>query len=77
MRLDLLPPGLNSLHDHEAHARGVLDAATWAYFNGGSADEVTLRANVDAWQRIALLPRVLRRLEGLDTRVSLLGQALP
>ncbi len=76
MKLDTLPPGLHTLADHEAHARTRLDAAAWAYFNGGSADEVTLRENQAAWSRLSLSPRVLRPLQGLDTSVNLLGRAL-
>lgn len=76
MRLDPLPPGLYSLADHEAHARRTMDAATWAYFQSGSADEVTLRANAAAWSRLSLLPRVLRPLRDVSTRVSLLGRTL-
>lgn len=51
-----------------------MDAATWAYFNGGAADEITLRANVAAWQQMHLQTRVLRSMAGAHTRVSLLGK---
>jgi len=71
-----LPAGLVSLADHEAHARLVLDDNAWAYFSGAAADEHTLRANRGAWDRIELLPRVLRPLVGGHTRVTLLGRTL-
>lgn len=71
-----LPPGLLTLADHEALARTRLDDNAWAYFSGGAADESTLRANQHDWQALRLLPRVLRPLEGLNTRVELLGQTL-
>ena len=72
-----LPDGVVSLADHEHHARMVLDEAVWAYFNGGAADEITLRANTQAWQTIELLPRVMRPLAGGHTRVNLLGREWP
>ncbi len=72
-----LPDGVVSLVDHESHARRVLDDAIWAYFSGGAADEITLRANVQAWQTIELVPRVMRPLSGGHTRVSLLGREWP
>lgn len=71
-----LPDGVVSLADHERHSRRVLSEAVQAYFNGGAADEITLRANTEAWQRIELLPRVMRRLQGGHTRVKLLGRTL-
>lgn len=76
LRLEPLPPGLFTLADHEAQARQRLDAAAWAYFNGGSANQATLAANLRAWDAIALLPRVLRRLEGGHTRCTLFGRKL-
>ncbi|WP_354003672.1 alpha-hydroxy acid oxidase [Ramlibacter aurantiacus] len=76
LRRDPLPAGLHTLADHEAHARSRLDDATWAYFNGGSADGITLAANREAWGRLALMPRVLRRLEHAHTRIQLLGREL-
>lgn len=71
-----LPDGVVSLADHEHHARLVLGDSVWAYFNGGAADEITLRANTQAWQKIELLPRVMRPLAGGHTRVNLLGREL-
>lgn len=71
-----LPEGLVSLADHETHAQRVLGDAVWAYFNGGAADEITLRANQHAWQNLAFLPRVLRPLAGGHTRTALLGRTL-
>ena len=74
---EVLPEGVVSLADHERHARLMLDDAVWAYFNGGAADEITLRANTQAWQQIELLPRVMRQLAGGHTRVNLLGREWP
>jgi len=71
-----LPQGLVSLLDHEQHAKTLLPEAVWAYFNGGAADETTLRANALAWPTLELLPRVLRPLAGGHTRVRLLGRTL-
>jgi 4-hydroxymandelate oxidase len=71
-----LPHGLVCLLDHEQHAQTLLPEAVWAYFNGGAADETTLRANALAWQTLELLPRVLRPLAGSHTRVPLLGRTL-
>ena len=69
-------PDIVNLADHEAHARQHLDDNAWAYFSGGAADEITLRANRSAWEALPLWPRVLRPLAGGHTRVSLLGRTL-
>jgi 4-hydroxymandelate oxidase len=71
-----LPEHVVSLSDHEAHARTRLDDNAWAYFCGGAADEITLRANQQAWHALQLLPRVLQPLAGGHTRVQLLGRTL-
>lgn len=70
------PSGFVSLADHEARAGQVLDDNAKAYLNGGAANEITLRENQQAWQRLRLAPRVLRSLEGGHTRVPLLGRTL-
>ena len=71
-----IPAGVVSLADHEAAAHTRLDANAWAYFSGGVADEITLRANQAAWQQCLLQPRVLQVLQGGHTRVQLLGRTL-
>ena len=71
-----LPEGLVSLADHATLARTALSPEADAYFNGGAADETTLRENVAAWQSLRLHPRVLRPLAGGHTRVQLLGRTL-
>lgn len=74
--LQKVPTTVVSLADHEQHARQHLDDNAWAYFSGGAADEITLRANRSAWDALPLWPRVLRPLAGGHTRVSLLGRTL-
>ena len=70
------PAGVVALDDYEAPASERLDANAWAYFAGGAADEITLRANRDAWKALWLQPRVLRPLAHGHTRVELLGRML-
>lgn len=64
-----------SLADYERLAADVLDANAWAYLAGGAGDEITVRWNREGYDRLALLPRVLREYSGDEhTRVSLLGR---
>ncbi len=72
-----IPASVVNLADHEALARQRLDDNAWAYFSGGAADELTLRANRTAWDHWQLLPRVLRPLAGGHTRTELLGRHWP
>lgn len=67
---------LMTLADHEARAAHALGEAEHAYVNGGAGDEITLRANLQAWQQIRLASRVLRPLAGGHTRVRLLERNL-
>ena len=66
-------PALLTLRDFEAAARDRLDPVHYDYVAGGARDEVTVRANESAFQRISLLPRVLRGRAKLDTAVTLFG----
>ena len=60
--------GIVNLADHEIRGRARLDDNARAYFDGGAADEITLRANRAAWDAIGLLPRVLRPLAAFRAR---------
>src|SRR5512142_715128 len=65
-----------ALEDFEPLARARLHPAAYAYYAGGSWNEATLRENVAAWHRYELLPRVLRDIDRVDLRTTLLGTAL-
>ncbi len=74
--LQAIPPDTVSLADYQRHAQANMDAAAWAYVQGGAGDEHTVEENALAWQRLQLLPRVLRRTAGGHTRTELLGRSL-
>lgn len=65
-----------SLFDFEAHARSVLAPNVWGYVSSGAADEVTVRENREAFDRIALRYRVLAGVEKRDLSVELLGTTI-
>lgn len=71
-----IPADVVTLEDHARHAQACLPEATWAYLSGGAADELTLRANRQAWSDWQLHPRVLKPLQGAHLRTTLLGRAL-
>ena len=64
---------LVSLSDYEAAAKRKLSVGGWEYFNGGSADEITLRRNRSALDGLQLKPRVLVDVRKIDTSCELLG----
>jgi 4-hydroxymandelate oxidase len=68
---------LLNLFDYEAEARERMAPAAWEYVSSAAADEITLRWNREAFDRVALAPKVLVDVSKLDTRVTLLGQELP
>jgi 4-hydroxymandelate oxidase len=54
-------------------ARARLDPVHWDFYEGGAGDEVAVSENVQAFRRLALLPRVLRGAGPADTSVTLPG----
>ncbi|MET0813394.1 MAG: alpha-hydroxy acid oxidase [Microbacterium sp.] len=48
-----------------------------AYIHGGPADGATVRANVEAWERIPLRPRILQDSSTVDLGVELFGISSP
>src|SRR5690606_26219398 len=69
------PPEAVCLADYENLARERISEASWAWLQGGAADELSLRDNQAAFQRLRLAPRVPTDLAGGHTRLNLLGQA--
>lgn len=70
-----IPPEVAAVGDYEPLARERMTPAAWAWLQGGAADEITLRENQAAFQRLRLAPRALADLAGGHTRLTLLGQA--
>jgi len=74
--LSHLPADIASLSDYEALAQERMNDAAWAFLQGGSGDEQTLRANIEAFSRRCILPRVLTDFSaGGETSLTLFGQA--
>ncbi|MGY1827508.1 alpha-hydroxy-acid oxidizing protein [Blastococcus sp. SYSU DS0541] len=69
-----VPVGVRRLQER---AKRALDARAYAYVAGGAGDEVTQRANRAAFDRWAVVPRVLRDASVRDTSVELFGRRLP
>ena len=67
-----LPEAIN-IADLRALARKRLPRAIFDFFDGGAEDEVALRENCAAFQRVRLLPRVLVNVAEVDTRATLFG----
>src|SRR5881296_1099436 len=66
-----------SLDDFERLARERLPHMAYEFVSSGAADEVTLRWNREAFERIRLRPRVLEDISSIDTSLTLFGQSLP
>src|SRR5260221_7512965 len=62
-----------NLSELESLARAALDPRAYDYFAGGARDELTLRANVDAYRAIDILPRVLVDVAVRDLSTTVLG----
>jgi 4-hydroxymandelate oxidase len=62
------------LADFEPLAKAKMSAMGWEYVTAGAGDELTVRWNKEAYQRIRLKPRVLVDVSKLDTRVTLFEQ---
>jgi len=63
-----------NIADFEERARETLDPGALAYLVGGASDEITLRANEEAFRRRRFRPRVLRGVSACDISTTLLGQ---
>src|SRR5690242_11591755 len=61
----------------EERAQSSMTAEAFAYVAGGAGAEETMRANRRAFERIAIVPRMLRDVSVRDTSVELFGRRLP
>eukprot|EP00658_Telonema_sp_P-2_P014536 TRINITY_DN15523_c0_g1_i1.p1 TRINITY_DN15523_c0_g1~~TRINITY_DN15523_c0_g1_i1.p1 ORF type:complete len:493 (+),score=121.48 TRINITY_DN15523_c0_g1_i1:169-1647(+) len=70
------PPlgGCLNVFDFEAIAQHCLTPEAWAYYSSGGDDEITMRDNMLAFQRIWLRPRVLVNVKTIDMFSTMLNQ---
>jgi isopentenyl diphosphate isomerase/L-lactate dehydrogenase-like FMN-dependent dehydrogenase len=66
-------PPLN-VRDYERIFEETLDAGAFGYFSGGADDELTLRDNVEAFQRWKLRPRMLVDVSQAQIDTTVLGE---
>jgi isopentenyl diphosphate isomerase/L-lactate dehydrogenase-like FMN-dependent dehydrogenase len=59
--------------DYEELAKARVEPSAWDYFQSGSDDEVTLRANRTAFETIRLRPRVLIDVSECNVQTTVLG----
>jgi isopentenyl diphosphate isomerase/L-lactate dehydrogenase-like FMN-dependent dehydrogenase len=65
-----------NVSDYERLAEERVDAGVFGYIAGGAGDEHTLRANVEAFRRVALRPRMLVDVSSCSARATVLGHDL-
>jgi (S)-mandelate dehydrogenase len=63
-----------NIEDLRLMAKRRLPRAIFDFFDGGAEDEVTLRDNCSAFQRVRLLPRVLVDVSSVSLKIDLLGK---
>jgi FMN-dependent dehydrogenase len=65
-----------NVHEFEAVAKRKLNKLAYDFIAGGVENELTLRANRQAYTHVALIPRVMVDVSTVDTSVELLGMKL-
>ena len=72
-------PSMDNIFDvkgFESTAQNILPENVAAFFSRGAGDEITLKENVSAFDRIKLLPRVLRDVEKRSLSTTVLHQVI-
>ena len=69
------PPlsNMQNSYDFEQVAKNILPKDAWAYYSCGSDDEISMRENHYAYQRVYFRPRVCVDVKEIDTSSTLLG----
>lgn len=75
--LTQIPAYLQTIADYEVEAEKHLSNMVWNYLQGGSMDEVSVRDNLQQFQDIQLLPRMLKDLTQGSTEIEMFGQKFP
>src|SRR5689334_4909305 len=67
---------LLNVGDYARAAREILDKGCLDYYEGGALDEITLRENTAAWERLAVYYRVLAGVGPRQLQTTLLGRSI-
>jgi 4-hydroxymandelate oxidase len=59
--------------DYFERAAATVEPKVWCYFEGGAGDEITMRANVGAYRRWQLRPRMLVDVAAASAAATVLG----
>ncbi|MBN8731108.1 MAG: alpha-hydroxy-acid oxidizing protein [Acidobacteria bacterium] len=73
-------PGLLDLvnvHEFEAYCQKKLHKLAYDFIAGGVEDEQTLRANRAAFEKVFVVPRLMRDVSKIDTSTTVLGVPMP
>ena len=70
-------PELACLTDFEPIAKLKMPSPAWEYISGAAGDELTVRWNREAYEKLRLKPRILVDVASLDTSVNLFGTVHP
>jgi L-lactate dehydrogenase (cytochrome) len=62
-----------NLLDFETVARKVMRKTAWAYYSSAADDEMTMRENRSAWQKVWFRPRVMVDVAKVDSSTTMLG----
>jgi hypothetical protein len=65
-----------NIHEFEEAAKRKMHRLAYDFIAGGVEDEYTLRANREAFGRVAILPRVMIDTTDVSTEIDLLGLKL-
>lgn len=66
----------HNFHDYRKLAKKRLPGPIFNYIDGGADDEVTMRNNTSAYDKVDLVPNVLRGVKDIDLSVTVMGQKL-
>ena len=67
---------LFSVAQYEERAKGLVAVPAWEYYDSGCADDLTVRWNREALQRVRLESRVMVDVAKIDTRTTLFGREM-
>lgn len=64
------------IDDYEAEAFKKLPQEALDYYRSGADEELTLRANREAFKKIKILPRFLRDVSNINTELKIFGDKI-